>query len=74
MVQQESRAKVALQEQEQEDNSKLHTRVTSLCQIRVTTPSWHMQTPRWMAWTLGPAAAQGMPKESPLDPEALGHH
>ena len=74
MVQQESIANLALREQEQEDNLKLHTRVTSLCQIRVTTPSWHVQTPRWMAWTLGPAAAQVMPKESPLDPEASGHH
>ena len=28
----------------------------------------------WMAWTLGPAAAQVMPREPPLELEALGHH
>ena len=74
-VEQESRAKVALQEQE--NITMLHIRVTSLCHVRVITPMWHVlrrPEPRWMAWTLGPAAAQVMPKEQPLELEALGHH
>ena len=75
-VEQESRAKVALLEQANTITIQ-HIRVTSLCHVRVITPMWHAQRrpePRWMAWTLGPAAAQVMPKEPPLELEALGLH
>ena len=40
-VEQESRAKVALQEQE--NITKLHIRVTSLCHFSNITLTWHVQ-------------------------------
>ena len=40
-VEQESRAKVALQEQV--NITMQHIRVTSLCHVRVITPMWHAQ-------------------------------
>ena len=87
-VEQESRAKVA--PQEQENITILCIRVMSLHHTRATALIWCAQKrpePRkllvtlgkkasglWMAWTLGPAAAQVMPREPPLELEALGHH
>ena len=87
-MEQESRAKVA--PQEQENITILCIRVTSLHHTRTMAPVWCAQRclePRklqatleteasgiWMAWTLGPAAAQFMPREPPLELEALGHH
>ena len=72
------------------DITILCMRVTPLHHIRAIAPMWCAQKclePRkllatleteasglWMAWTLGPAAAQVMPKEPPLELEALGHH
>ena len=75
---------------ELEDNGTLCMRVTPLHHIRAIAPMWCAQRclePRkllatleteasglWMAWTLGPAAAQVTPRESPLELEASEHH
>ena len=75
---------------ELEDNGTLCMRVTPLHHIRAMASVWCAQRclePRkllatleteasglWMAWTLGPAAVQVAPRESPLELEASEHH